>query len=273
MVYKHFFGRTPDGRAVTRFTLFNANSMEVNLTNLGAAVLSLHAPDKNGRVENIMSGCRSVEDFAAFRLGETSFDAGTSPESVPVWKWRTQEMDTLVAFCPESGEETADDEKMEVSFWLTNDDALVIHTTVTAAADRRLNPVCRLAFTLSGEENPAFAGHTLELNAVSGPQDFSVSTPIEQPISGEWLLAGSTDGENPLRPAAELTYPANGRKVTIYTTEPRIRLTALHSPGSPREMLGIETMRLPAEPLMLHAGETYESETVCRFGLIGDDAG
>ena len=41
MVYKHFFGRTPDGQAVTRFTLFNHNTMEVNLLNYGAAVHSI----------------------------------------------------------------------------------------------------------------------------------------------------------------------------------------------------------------------------------------
>ena len=28
MVYKHFFGRTPEGQAVTRFTLFNHNGGE-----------------------------------------------------------------------------------------------------------------------------------------------------------------------------------------------------------------------------------------------------
>ena len=37
MVYKHFFGRTPEGQAITRFTLFNHNTMEVNLLNYGAA--------------------------------------------------------------------------------------------------------------------------------------------------------------------------------------------------------------------------------------------
>ena len=41
MVYKHFFGRTPEGQAVTRFTLFNHNTMEVNLLNYGAAVHSI----------------------------------------------------------------------------------------------------------------------------------------------------------------------------------------------------------------------------------------
>ena len=48
MVYKHFFGRTPDGQAVTRFTLFNHNTMEVNLLNYGAAVHSICVPDKAG---------------------------------------------------------------------------------------------------------------------------------------------------------------------------------------------------------------------------------
>ena len=53
MVYKHFFGRTPEGQAVTRFTLFNHNTMEVNLLNYGAAVHSICVPDKEGMVEDI----------------------------------------------------------------------------------------------------------------------------------------------------------------------------------------------------------------------------
>ena len=56
MVYKHFFGRTPEGQAVTRFTLFNHNTMEVNLLNYGAAVHSICVPDKEGMVEDVTLG-------------------------------------------------------------------------------------------------------------------------------------------------------------------------------------------------------------------------
>ena len=65
MVYKHFFGRTPEGQAVTRFTLFNHNTMEVNLLNYGAAVHSICVPDRAGRVEDITLGCDTVADYMA----------------------------------------------------------------------------------------------------------------------------------------------------------------------------------------------------------------
>ena len=68
MVYKHFFGRTPEGQAVTRFTLFNHNTMEVNLLNFGAAVHSICVPDKNGTVAEVTLGCDTgLHRFAAFR--------------------------------------------------------------------------------------------------------------------------------------------------------------------------------------------------------------
>ena len=63
MVYKHFFGRTPEGQAVTRFTLFNHNTMEVNLLNYGAAVHSICVPDKEGMVEDITLGCDTITDY------------------------------------------------------------------------------------------------------------------------------------------------------------------------------------------------------------------
>ena len=63
MVYKHFFGRTPEGQAVTRFTLFNHNTMEVNLLNYGAAVHSICVPDKEGMVEDITLGCDTIADY------------------------------------------------------------------------------------------------------------------------------------------------------------------------------------------------------------------
>ena len=65
MVYKHFFGRTPEGQAVTRFTLFNHNTMEVNLLNFGASVHSICVPDKNGTVAEVTLGCDTIADYIA----------------------------------------------------------------------------------------------------------------------------------------------------------------------------------------------------------------
>ena len=64
MVYKHFFGRTPEGQAgCYRPPCLIHNTMEVNLLKYGAAVHSICVPDKEGMVEDITLGCDTIADY------------------------------------------------------------------------------------------------------------------------------------------------------------------------------------------------------------------
>lgn len=57
------FGVTPLGHPVTRFTLFNDHGIQVSLINLGATVQSLLAPDRNGKIDDIVLGYDTVEGY------------------------------------------------------------------------------------------------------------------------------------------------------------------------------------------------------------------
>src|ERR1700689_2930397 len=50
------FGKMPDGRAVSVFTVTNPNGVQLKMTNYGAAVVSLEVPDKNGKLANVTLG-------------------------------------------------------------------------------------------------------------------------------------------------------------------------------------------------------------------------
>ena len=199
MVYKHFFGRTPEGQAVTRFTLFNHNTMEVNLLNYGAAVHSICVPDRAGRVEDITLGCDTVADYmaaphfggtigrvanriagASFELngktyplcandGRNHLHGGERGFDRQLWQWSTEDIDNVVVFSrtAQAGEEGYPGRlHVEVRYCLTQDDALIIHYTATAEeGDTLLNLTNHTYFNLAGQGKGDILNHRLELAA------------------------------------------------------------------------------------------------------------
>ena len=53
---KQSFGKTESGEAVDLYTLANKNGMEVAITNFGGIVVSLKAPDRNGKFDDVVLG-------------------------------------------------------------------------------------------------------------------------------------------------------------------------------------------------------------------------
>ena len=43
-----------DGMPVSLFTLFNKNGLSVDITNYGAKIIRLYAPDKNGKFDDVV---------------------------------------------------------------------------------------------------------------------------------------------------------------------------------------------------------------------------
>jgi len=64
-VNREAFGRLPDGTPVDRFALTNGRGVEVSLMTYGAALISVRAPDRNGRVEDIVLGFDTFDDYLA----------------------------------------------------------------------------------------------------------------------------------------------------------------------------------------------------------------
>ncbi len=57
------FGTAPDGRAVRHYTLRNAQGMTAGIITYGAIVVSLTAPDKNGRYDDVVLGYDNLADY------------------------------------------------------------------------------------------------------------------------------------------------------------------------------------------------------------------
>ena len=63
-ISKTLFGTFPDGREADLFTLRNTNGMVAKITNYGGYIVSLTAPDKAGKQEDVVLGMSSFGDYA-----------------------------------------------------------------------------------------------------------------------------------------------------------------------------------------------------------------
>ena len=57
------FGKMPDGKAVERFTVTNANGVEMKAISYGGIITSLRVPDRNGKLDDIVLGFDSLEPY------------------------------------------------------------------------------------------------------------------------------------------------------------------------------------------------------------------
>src|SRR5438067_11223898 len=62
-VKKAGFGRTADGRDVDIYTLTNRKGAEARVITYGGAVVSLKMPDRRGRLDDVVLGFDTIEDY------------------------------------------------------------------------------------------------------------------------------------------------------------------------------------------------------------------
>jgi aldose 1-epimerase len=58
------FGKLPDGREATLYTLVNAHGTRADITDYGAIVVRLWVPDRTGRLDDVVLGYNTVADYA-----------------------------------------------------------------------------------------------------------------------------------------------------------------------------------------------------------------
>ncbi len=64
-VEKTFFGKTSEGDSVTLFTLENEQGLMARITNYGGIITEIMAPDRDGKMENIVLGFDNLEQYLA----------------------------------------------------------------------------------------------------------------------------------------------------------------------------------------------------------------
>jgi aldose 1-epimerase len=71
-VKKQAYGKTPEGAEVDLYTLTNANGMQAGIITYGGTVVSLTAPDRNGKYADVVLG---MDDLAGYAKATAFFGA------------------------------------------------------------------------------------------------------------------------------------------------------------------------------------------------------
>ncbi len=62
-ITKEFWGKTPDGKEIFRYTMKNASGAYVQLSSLGAGITAIVVPDKAGKLSNVVLGYPKALDY------------------------------------------------------------------------------------------------------------------------------------------------------------------------------------------------------------------
>ena len=66
-IENELFGKLKSGEEVRLLTIKNADGSKAEFTNFGAAVVSVHVPDKDGNIENVVLGFDNVSQYENIR--------------------------------------------------------------------------------------------------------------------------------------------------------------------------------------------------------------
>jgi aldose 1-epimerase len=201
-----------DGKTTRMFKMENKNGMVVTLTNYGAKIISVYAPDRKGNFADVVLGFNSLADHQQYgashgavvgpfanRIANAQFTIGEETYQLPVnngeaclhsgpnsWYrkvWDYEKNGNVATFSLESpdGEFGFPGNKtVKVTYTLTDDNELKLDYEVTTDKACYINVTNHSYFNLKGEGNGQILDHVLVINA-------DKSTPV---VDGSMIPTG-----------------------------------------------------------------------------------
>ncbi len=186
-----------DGETTRLFTMKNDNGMVVTLTNYGAKIVSIYAPDKKGNFDDVVLGFKSIADYQQYgashgavvgpfanRIANASFTIEGKTYNFPVnnakaclhsgpnsWYrkvWSHQKEGNVTVFELESADGEfgfPGNKKVKVTYTLTDDNELKIDYEVSTDKACHFNITNHSYFNLKGEGNGDILNHVVVINA------------------------------------------------------------------------------------------------------------
>ncbi|MBD8346725.1 aldose epimerase family protein [Dysgonomonas sp. HGC4] len=204
-----------DGKAVDLYTLKSASGLTMQVTNLGARVVALWVPDKNGKYEDIVLGYDSIDRYInnkgerflgpivgryANRIAKGQFELDGTTYQLPinnngqtlhgglkgldmvVWNVdKVTDNEIHLSYVSPDGEEGFPGTmKIDLTYALTPENEFKITYAATTDKATVINLSHHGLFNLKGEGNGAITDHILTINA-------SNTTPVDSVLipSGE----------------------------------------------------------------------------------------
>ena len=193
------FQKTVDGKEVSLFILTNNNGLEMSVTNYGAKIVSLHVPDRNGTLIDVVLGHDTIDEYLSskepyfgavcgrvanriangrftldgkeYRLavnnGPNHLHGGLKAFNAVVWDAQQPDEQTieLTYVSPDGEEGYPGTLTTRITYKLTDDNA--VETYYEAQTDQAtiLNLTNHSYFNLSGAGDPYIGDHQLVINA------------------------------------------------------------------------------------------------------------
>jgi aldose 1-epimerase len=217
------YGTTQSGQAVDIFTMTNDHGLRVRFLSLGGVITEIHVPDRTGRLDNIVLGLRTLQEYetlpghfgaitgryanriggAQFTLsgqtyrliannGANSIHGGPNALDRQVWTAVPTQVPDGVAvtlsYVSKDGDQNFPGTlTTRVTYTLTNDDALRIDYMASADKDTVINFTNHSYFNLAGNGSGSVADQMLLVNA-----DRYTPTGPDQIPTGEIALVEGT---------------------------------------------------------------------------------
>ncbi len=195
------FGKTSDDTAVDIYTLTNSNGIEARITNYGGIVVSLKVPDRDGKLDDVVLGYDTVDEYieaspyfgsligrygnriakGRFTLDGKEYTLATNNDEnhlhgglkgfdKVVWQARAMLADRgpglSLSYTSADGEEGYPGNlAVKVVYLLTDNDELRIHYTATTDKPTPVNLTNHSYFNLAGQGNGDILSHKLMLKA------------------------------------------------------------------------------------------------------------
>jgi aldose 1-epimerase len=216
---KENFHKVVEGKFVDLFTLKNRKGVEVSVINYGAKIVSIHVPDKNGNLVDVVLGKSYIDDYMndqepyfgaicgrtanriangkfslegneytlAINNGPNSLHGGIKGFNAVVWDVHQPDDRTLeLRYLSKDGEEGFPGNlAVTVIYHLTDDNALEIRYHATTDKTTILNLTNHSYFNLSGEGDPYVGDHELQINAGYYLPTNDVAIPLGKPENVE----------------------------------------------------------------------------------------
>lgn len=190
-------GFTPEGEAVVVYTMRNSKGYEVELCNMGAAIVAVRVPDKNGVVEDVALGYENRMDYVtegpcmgkvpgryanriakghfeldgkeyhlAINNGPNALHGGPTGFHKSLWEGRVEENRVVFAIdSPDGHEGYPSDLYVEAVYDWDDDNCLELTLLAQTNGATVINLTNHAYFNLSGAGNGIIKEHTLRLNA------------------------------------------------------------------------------------------------------------
>ena len=213
------FGKYRDGRDILLYTISNGRGMQAAVTNMGAALVKLLVPDKEGRMADVVLGFDKGEDYfgnnsffgtvigpSANRIGKASFQLNGVTYQLDVndgennlhshrengyhkQLWDGEASDDSVTFSLEDADGNMGfpgNKKITVTYTLDEENGLTLHYHGVSDKQTILNLTNHTYFNLDGHDSGKIEDHELWLGASRYTPVISGSIPTGEiaPVAG-----------------------------------------------------------------------------------------